>query len=445
MSLSDLSNVVITTEGPALTQVGFGTILLAALHTHNTDMVREYESTSAMVLDGFTTTEPAYLMAAKVAAQNPRVKSWKIGRLTTGATQITKITPIALNSTIYSIKIIRGATSGTASFTSDATATIAEIVTGLVAAINALALAGVTAVDVGGTHLTITMAVGVYIYVSEWKTDRLKVEDITADYSIATQLAALRLADPNWYGLALEINSEAVLNAAASWAQSDGLVILCGQSSDWQVFDVAQTTDIASDLKLAAYTRTVLITSLTNNGDYRCAAMLGERFPSDPGAAGAGGTWHAKTLAGVAADALTATQKSGARGKNAMVYITTAGINHTLDGKTSSGEFADVTRFIDWFRVRTQERIAAAMFAVEKIPFTDAGVSVIVSAVRAQLQAGVIAGGFAASPEPVVTAPKVADVSAVDRGNRKLPNVNASAKLAGAIHLVDPITVTVSV
>ncbi len=36
--------------------------------------------------------------------------------------------------------------------------------------------------------------------------------------------------------------------------------------------------------------------------------------------------------------------------------------------------------------------------------------------------------------EPVITAPLVKDVSTIDRGNRLLPDVEFSARIAGAIH-----------
>jgi hypothetical protein len=446
MALEDLANVVVSTEGPALTQVGFGVPLFLAYHTHYTDLVREYTSLAGMTTDGFTSSEPAYLMASACFSQSPRVKKVKIGRLTVGAVQSVKITPIAQTlASVYTITITKAGVPHVITFTSANGDTAADNVDDFVAAVTTAAISGVTATD-NVTYATITMAAGVYIYLSAWSVLRFQVEENAANYStpIADMLDAIDLYDSDWYGLATEIPSEAIVEAIASWIESRGLGIFITHSSDWRIPEVGQTADVASDLQDSAYTRTALIYSATNTASYAGCAALGERLPHDPGAAGAGGTFHGKTLTGVAVDALTPTLKSGARAKNVMVYITTAGINHTLDGKSASGEYLDVVRFLDWFRIRSEERIAAAILGNDKIPFTDGGVGVIVAALEAQAQAGVTAGGFSPDPAPVIVAPKVADISSADKAARNLTGITGSATLAGAIHLVDPISFSVS-
>ena len=49
---------------------------------------------------------------------------------------------------------------------------------------------------------------------------------------------------------------------------------------------------------------------------------------------------------------------------------------------------------------------------------------------------GILDGGLAADPAPVVTAPKVADVAAADKVARRLPDIDFTATLAGAVHEV---------
>ncbi len=56
------------------------------------------------------------------------------------------------------------------------------------------------------------------------------------------------------------------------------------------------------------------------------------------------------------------------------------------------------------------------------------------SVLNGALKDGVRAGGLAADPAPEVTAPAVADVDAVTKGDRILPDVKFSGTLAGAIH-----------
>src|SRR5690606_13058967 len=112
--------------------------------------------------------------------------------------------------------------------------------------------------------------------------------------------------------------------------------------------ELAQTADIGTVLQDKSYGRSFGLFHENNTGQYGGAAALGERFPFDPGSPpDAGGTFHAKTLAAVTPDNLTPTRKTNLRNKNYMVYITTAGVNHTLDGKGFGGEYVDVIRFND--------------------------------------------------------------------------------------------------
>src|SRR5262245_586128 len=213
MSLSDFANVVLSTEGPALTQVGFGTPAVAAYHTKYTDLVREYTALSEMVTDGFASTDPAYKAVQRGFQQSPRPPKIKLLRLQTAPTQVLKITPIAHDTTVYSIKLVGpDGDTGTATFTSDASALVSEITStvgsGLGKAINDLALTGVTAVD-ATTHITITMAAGSICYLSEWNPLNLKIQDIGTDGDLSDDLDAATLIDDDWYGLGLAYNTEA--------------------------------------------------------------------------------------------------------------------------------------------------------------------------------------------------------------------------------------------
>ena len=133
----------------------------------------------------------------------------------------------------------------------------------------------------------------------------------------------------------------------------------------------------------------------------------------------------------------TPAEETALEGKDIERYVQVSGVSITCNGKTSSGEFIDVTRFLDWLRIRMQENIFAQLAALDKIPYTDPGVGVVESEVYAVLDEGIANGGLAADPAPTVSVPLVADVSAVDRANRLLPDVKFNAQLAGAIHAVE--------
>jgi hypothetical protein len=152
MGLESIVNVTITNTTASVSRQGFGVPLVLGYHTRFIERFRAYTTAAAMLTDGFTTSDFEYKAVSAIFAQNPRPVKVIVGRRLTAPTWKVRLTPIAQNSYAYSVKI----GSETATFTSDANATVAEIVTGLVAAINGLSGA-FTASDVGpGTAIDVT-------------------------------------------------------------------------------------------------------------------------------------------------------------------------------------------------------------------------------------------------------------------------------------------------
>jgi hypothetical protein len=299
-----------------------------------------------------------------------------------------------------------------------------------------------------GTKVVVTATDAGMVIPYASRSDTLALRDASADPGIATDLAAIKLAVPDWYGLLLDSNSEAEVEAAAAWAESNGKLFV-PQSADTLCLDSASTTDVAADLQTANYGRTALwwhpdIGTLTS---WLGAGILGNRLPADPGS----DTWAYKTVAGVASYVLTETQKTNLHAKNAGTYTEIAGIDVTEQGKVAGGEWIDVVRGIDWLRARLSERIFGLLANNAKVPYTDAGVDLVKGEVFAQLRDGVTVGLFSPGtpgdpddPPPRVSAPLVKDVPLADRQARLLPDVEFFARLAGAIHAVE-VTGTVSV
>lgn len=259
----------------------------------------------------------------------------------------------------------------------------------------------------------------------------LELRDMTLDPGIVADLAAVIAADDDWYGLVIDSNSEAEILAVAADIEARRKVF-AAHTADTRVKVAAETGDVGSDLEASAYARTFLAWN-NDTLSYIGAAWLGKILPLDPGSA----TWAFKTLAGSTVDALTETEISALDGKTVNHYTQIAGINVTRYGKMSGGEFIDITHGIDWLTARLKERIFAVIANNAKLPYTDASVDMIKAQIYAQLQQGVDRNFLAGTPAPLVTAPKVADVSALDKLARLLPDVEFSATLAGAIHKVD--------
>ncbi len=455
MALSDFANITVSTDAPAITQVGFGTLMCAA-YLASGDLSRTYTALSQLTTDSIASSAPAYRMVQRAFQQSPRPVSVKLGRLTTPCTMTKRITPIAVNGATYAITIEKvGETATEVSVSGDTDATVDEICDALQAAIETLDDAGepfegltVTPSGATATHLDISAAAGEYFYLSGWRNDRLKIEDRTAATgSLATELDAIRAFDADWYGLATDVNSEDFAETVADWAETEDIVYATN-TSDYNALDSGSTADIQSQLAAKSYIRSICGFDLDDDGGYMGVAMLAERFPSDPGTGpAAGGTFNGKTLAGVTADALNPTQQGNLRTKGYTVYVTTAGVNHTLGGETPSGEYLDHTRFVDWYRIRLAEDIAQMILNNERVPYDGRGISMVEGVLRARLAAGIRSGGIAPvdadGNEPSVEVPKLSDTSSTDRGNRVLNGCKTKFMYAGAIHKVG-VTITVT-
>lgn len=427
MSAEDIVDVQIIANTSSPDRAGFGVPLLMGYHTNWLDRVREYgNDLTELTDDGFAVTDPIYKMAANMLAQNPAVSKFKVGRLANAYTQTVELTPTdTTEGQIYSVTI--GAE--TATFTVPAAATVAIICAGLESAINALTGA-FTATD-NTTEVSVAADVaGTLFGYSGINRQILDFEDVTADPGVAADLNAIVAEDPAWYGLAVDAQNKAMGQAIAAIAETLNVIFVM-DSMDAGMVDAGSTTDWAYLANASAYDR-VGTAFHANSGQWLSAAWLGKMLPTDPGSA----TWKFKTLAGITVDTLRAAEVAALVAKKSNYYTECNGINITCEGWAASGTFFDETRFIDWLSARISEGAFKALVDNPKLPYTNAGIEVILNIVRARLSDGIDAGGLSADPAPVVTAPSVASIDAADKAARCVPNIKFTATLAGAIHKV---------
>jgi hypothetical protein len=318
---------------------------------------------------------------------------------------------------------------------------VAEITAGLKTAIDALAKPVTTVAT--ATELTIeanTVADAFRFEVVE--RGILHQENITADGSpngIVHDITAVREVNDEWYCVCLTNLSKPCILAAAAYVES--LYKIMGVSSaDDGIYDALVTDDVASALQIGGYARTFLMYHPKSLVQFPGAAWTGKCLPKDPGSI----TWKFKTLGGVDYVDLTETEVGVIEGKSCNHYTEVAGIAITQQGVTGAGEFIDITQSIDFMRARLQEYIYARLANADKIPYTDQGVGIVEAEVRAVLRLSINQGILAATPEPTVSVPLVADVPFTDKAMRLLPDVKFEGTLAGAIHKVI-VTGTVSV
>lgn len=437
MSLQDLVNVSISSSTVSPSRPGFGTPMLVGYHTHYTDRVRVYSSIAAMASDGFATTDPLYKMAQAVFSQNPSVARVQVGRRALPYTQtIVLVLSSTSASDTYTLTLV-GSDGAVHKLDFASTGVPATDATSLTAAINGLSNVG-TAVHGSGGTITVTQASGKLTDYQNWNpsgttTPIMTLQDTTADPGIATDLTAIQLAavPGSWYGLAIDSNSAAEITAAAAFIESAGALIFAWNNSD-TICTTTSTSDIFSAQKVLAHARSFGLFSGSQLLAYGGAAWLGKTFPATPGSL----TFMYKTLSGVPADNLSSTAQSNITNKNGNFYITIAGINITVNGWDSAGEFIDIVWGTDALTAQIQIDVFALLASSPKVPYTDAGVDQIKSIVQADLALFQTPqySFIATSPAPVVSAPAVATISKTTRASRVFPNITFQGTLAGAIH-----------
>lgn len=520
--MPDLSEVVvvnITRSSTNVSRTGFGIPLILGVHTQFAGRVQSYTSLSA-VADDFDTTDAEYLKAADLFAQELTPLTIKIGRRVANIQQENNITVGAVEDTTLYTVTIGGVVYD---FTSDADATEAEIVTGLVAAIDAgdlkiLATDNTTdfdlQADIAGDGFPVTVSANLAVTTTTANIDVAselqEVIDVDNDFYFVhltskTKQDILRMAAVNeartklffpitndvsakaipqthiqtivWDAdfitgntIDLKVNGEAIaqetfdtthavtiaavataiqlLSSVATAVASVNtitvtsvatgadtpitrVVVAAGASQAGSIVTTTQDgLDVAQELEDNNYDRTALVYTETtaNNTD---AAWTGRNAPENPGSI----TWKFTKLSSIVADNLLAAERTIVLGKNVSLFSEFGGVDIMEEGKVSGDEFIDTMRGTDWIITEIQSDVYAGLVnEPKKVPYTTAGMTVIMNLVRGALQRGVLRGVLADDPAPVVTIPDIADVSTADKTARLLQNVAFTATYSGAIH-----------
>lgn len=423
MSIRDIVNVQITRETTAVSQVGFGTLMILGAHKVFNERIRFYMSADAILEDGFLSTDPEYVAALAAFAQSPRPAQVAIGRRTVDTVNIN------VSSVVIGVDYTVTINGVEFTYTSDTGDAEAQIIAGLIAEVNGgsepvtastASSKLVLTADVSGEAFTVTVG------------QRLALEKpYVASDSIQEDLTAVNSENDNWYGLVITSRDPQDVEDAAEWTEAQ-VKIFGTASDDADMLDALSTTDIAAVLKAGEFARTFVMYHKDASTEFPDAAWFGRMLPTPPGSA----TWNFKILSSISASNLTSTQRINLYAKNANSYEYRGGTNVAREGKVAEGEFIDVIIGVDWMTARLTEQIYALLRNKPKVPYTNAGVAMVEAEVRAQLDQSIAQGIISNDPAYIVTAPLVRDVPSNDRANRHLPDVRFTATLQGAIHSV---------
>ena len=449
MSVNGIVETSITRQSGQVATTGFGKLAVFAYHERHTERVLEFNNAADMLQANggpFLATDITYIMANSAFSQSPRPTSILSVRRMYPLTRTVSVVPKAnlvagqqfpLNNTDYTVTI----NGEVFTYTTDASATVAEIIAGFVTLIHA-----------GSQNVVVVPGTGSFIifssqspgnnstpgpsYTIEVDSNLFDIEDITpvpTGVSMAEEIAATIDVDDSFYGIVGDWFSRAlILDVAAAVEPMERLFVASTFDSD--VTDNTMTTDVASELLAAGYNNTAFIHS--NQPELAAAGYHGKILPTIPGSA----TQKFKTIAGLSVQNYTATEISTMRAKNANFYVRRKGRNITCDGKVAGGEFIDTVRLIHWTNARICEAVFGVKVSNPKVPFTNAGIALEENAVRGVLLQGVANGGIATDPAFTITVPDANPnnengVNIADRANRILDGIEFCYTLAGAIHL----------
>lgn len=436
MPLSDIVRVTISTESAQVTQAGFGVPLILGTSQVFPDRIRFYTGASELLDDGFAPESAEYRMAVVLMSQNPRPPRFAIGRRVMSIPTLSyDIIPNVLNSHRYTLKV----DGVEVAYTSDATATAAEIATGIRTALGTIG-GGMEATVVGTTVRYAQLNTGDYNAVENTDTVGLRVFQSHPSTGVEVDLADIANVDNSWYVILNAFNSDAEIGVISAYAEANGKLFIA-QTMDSAVINTLVTgaTDIAAVMASMSRARTAIIYH-PSAGAFADAAWASRCLPLDPGSE----SWKFKTLSGVPYITLNASQLTNLKAKRANYYYAVGGIGMTADGRVSANEWIDVVRGRDWIVARIQEGVYGLLASAKKVPMTREGITLIDTQLRARLQEGVDVGLFADDPAPWTRVPKPADISVNDRAARVLRPVQFGAVLSGAIHEIE-LTGTITV
>jgi Protein of unknown function (DUF3383) len=262
------------------------------------------------------------------------------------------------------------------------------------------------------------------------------------DPGIATDLAAIALADSDWYCLLTQYNSRAMCLAAAGWVESAGRIYMCSVPDTDALNTSLLNDDTLDALHTLGYKRTL---GKYHSSPLECfaAASAGRILPLQPGK----WTEAFKTLSGVSAMSMTSTQRANLRLRRAGTYTTEKGRSITWDGKVFDTVYGylDIVVATDWLADQCQSAAFGVIVSLDKVAYTDEDIDLIAGAIRGVLHDATSDAHQVLDPgdpaddtnlPPSIVFPKVADIAAGTRALRSLPNGVITGRLQGAVQSV---------
>lgn len=439
-NLDRIVKVDISLDTTGVSTEGFSTILCVGPHLHGLPRVSTYTAADQMLDDGFSADDPLYKMVSDAFSQTPSPAAVKVGRRQVNSCTVTVAqlgATSAYTLTVSGYGDDGNVTEKTYSYTNDEGSS-EDVLQGLSTAVTGDESALLSASYSDGV-LTLQAKDPSKPFALK-ASSMLFVELGSVTESVAQTMAAVMNSDSDFYGVAFTSKEQDDVLAMAEWAESAGKLYGTSFGGD-TVKNSEMTTDTGSQLKAKNYYRTFWFYHSVEN-EYPEVAVMARCFAIDPG----GETWALKKLAGITVDPLTETEFNAITGKNGNTFELFRNVSVTQNGKVAAGEWIDIIRFRDWLEEEIKTNVFNLLINRDKVPYTDAGIAAIESRIREALELGQSRGGIAPTEYDedgnqnlgyTISVPLAANISANTKANRELTDVTFTARLAGAIHVVD--------
>lgn len=360
--LDRIVEIQLTRSSTPVETASFQIPLVLATFTNFADRSRVYTDMDA-VEDDFAVGSKVHTIATKLFGQT--TVGAKPPSIVVGRRQVASVAgsvATVTNSTTYTLTIAGpdSVTPTTYSFTSDASATATEIVTGLKAAFTAAPVTGITFTDnLAGTFTLVPTTPG-----SKWSvraSSLLTLVD-TATESYPDAKIAVSNENSTWYALVLDTHDASVVEAMSDVIQAERKIM--GTSTADPVVITTGITDIAYKLSAKKADRTFGVYLPTADTEFPEAAWIGSQLAYVPGS----NDWDKKRAVGVTRSNLNDTARVNLRNKKCNMYTKVAGVDIFQDGDTLGGSPIDELIVLDWIYARLQEGVYFRMINTLKIP-----------------------------------------------------------------------------
>lgn len=245
--------------------------------------------------------------------------------------------------------------------------------------------------------------------------DEIMMAGIEAGSSFVERLNEITAINDSFLGVVATDNSPETIVAISGWIDT--------QEKVYAVTSQDKTIKNASDQTMIAYHQD------DNLAEKSLAYMLVKTIGSVD--------LDGKDVPSITKSDIDATEYGVLKENHINVALNKFG-NVVVDGgDMAGGEKVDIILSEFWIKARMEEDLASLKINTPKIPYTDAGVSLLIDVANTRLQVavnrGIIALDADGNAEFEITYIPVNEIPMNDRANRKYDGVAWEARLAGAI------------